>query len=304
MPFIQKTQWWQNPYDKDERIFVAIVALVILALLVFYNYRYFKELALTTKQPLFLYAFWCGVTLILSPVALVLYVVAWVKFREIQGYDESKPKPKMTTEMLERIEKKRSARMLQIIRIISYMAIFISFIFIISASFYTRIIGSLFLGFSGFYAWFFFLGVIHVLNRATQSRILLRMFVCASLLTFIKFIILQSNISQNLDVRLGLVGYGIDIAFACVILYCYYRIYKELAFITNNKLFYYVLYSEIAFYIFKQFLIFANYVAKNTDFIIEVFAISCRVLAFVVFVLSIIAVARTKEIRKSYSAAS
>ena len=85
MPFIQKTQWWQNPYDKDERIFVAIVALVILALLVFYNYRYFKELALTTKQPLFLYAFWCGVTLILSPVALVLYVVAWVKFREIQG---------------------------------------------------------------------------------------------------------------------------------------------------------------------------------------------------------------------------
>ena len=52
-------------------------------LLVFYNYRYFKELALTTKQPLFLYAFWCGVTLILSPVALVLYVVAWVKFREV-----------------------------------------------------------------------------------------------------------------------------------------------------------------------------------------------------------------------------
>lgn len=82
MPFIQKTEWWQNP-SNDGRIVVAIAALIILVLLVFYNYRYFKELALTTKQPLFLYAFWCGVTLILSPVALVLYVVAWVKFREV-----------------------------------------------------------------------------------------------------------------------------------------------------------------------------------------------------------------------------
>ena len=132
------------------------------------------------------------------------------------------------------------------------------------------------------------------------------MFVCASLLTFIKFIFLSRffSLSQNLDVRLGLVDYGVDIAFVCAILYCYYRIYKELAFITNNKLFYYVLYSEIALYIFRQFLIFANYVSKNTDFIIEVFAISCLALAFVVFVLSIIAVARTKEIRKSYSAMS
>lgn len=60
-----------------------IVALITPVLLVVYNYRYFKELALTTKQPLFLYVFWCGVTLILSPVALVLYVVAWVKFREM-----------------------------------------------------------------------------------------------------------------------------------------------------------------------------------------------------------------------------
>lgn len=83
MPFIQKTEWWQNPYNNDERIFLSIVALIALVLLVFYNYRYFKELALTTKQPLFLYAFWCGVTLILSLVALVLYVVAWVKFREV-----------------------------------------------------------------------------------------------------------------------------------------------------------------------------------------------------------------------------
>ncbi len=83
MPFIQKDGVVQNPYNGAGRIFVAIAALIILALLVFYNYHYFKELALTTKQPLFLYAFWCGVTLILSPVALVLYVVAWVKFREV-----------------------------------------------------------------------------------------------------------------------------------------------------------------------------------------------------------------------------
>ena len=87
MPLIQKTEWWQNSYNNDERIFLSIVAIIALVLLVFYNYRYFKELALTTKQPLFLYAFWCGVTLILSPVALVLYVVAWVKFREVVGFD-------------------------------------------------------------------------------------------------------------------------------------------------------------------------------------------------------------------------
>ncbi len=83
MSLIQKMEWWQNPYNKDGRIFLSIVAIIALVLLVFYNYRYFKELALTTKQPLFLYAFWCGVTLILSPVGLVLYVVAWVKFREV-----------------------------------------------------------------------------------------------------------------------------------------------------------------------------------------------------------------------------
>ena len=86
MSFIQKMEWWQNPYT-DGPIFLSIVALIALVLLVFYNYRYFKELALTTKQPLFLYAFWCGVTLILSPMALVLYVVAWVKFREVVGFD-------------------------------------------------------------------------------------------------------------------------------------------------------------------------------------------------------------------------
>ena len=99
MPFIQKTQWWQNP-SNDERIFVALVALIILVLLVFYNYRYFKELALTTKQPLFLYAFWCGVTLILSPVALVLYVVAWVKFREVVEVEKDEKNSSTLTQNL------------------------------------------------------------------------------------------------------------------------------------------------------------------------------------------------------------
>lgn len=85
MSFIQKTEW-QNLYE-EAQISLSIAALITLVLLAVYNYRYFKELALTTKQPLFLYAFWCGVTLILSPVALVLYVVAWVKFREVVGFD-------------------------------------------------------------------------------------------------------------------------------------------------------------------------------------------------------------------------
>lgn len=66
---------------------ISIEFILSLISCVSYNYLYFKELALTTKQPLFLYAFWCGVTLILSPVALVLYVAAWVKCREVVGFD-------------------------------------------------------------------------------------------------------------------------------------------------------------------------------------------------------------------------
>lgn len=82
MLFLSKIQWL-HAQSQETKVAFAIVYVIALIALVFYNYRYFKELALTTKQPLFLYAFWCGVTLILSPVALVLYVVAWAKFREV-----------------------------------------------------------------------------------------------------------------------------------------------------------------------------------------------------------------------------
>lgn len=77
-------------------------------LLVFYNYRYFKELALTTKQPLFLYAFWCGVTLILSPVALVLYVVAWVKFREVVEVEKDEKNSSTSTQVLKSYKTSKS----------------------------------------------------------------------------------------------------------------------------------------------------------------------------------------------------
>ena len=48
------------------------------------RYQIYKEVAYITNQPLFMYAFWCGVTIILLPIALIIYIIAWIGAREIR----------------------------------------------------------------------------------------------------------------------------------------------------------------------------------------------------------------------------
>lgn len=73
--------------ERKDEYFIDIIAFLALLGVIVYNYLYFKELAKTTKQPLFVFVFWCGVSIILLPLALVLYFLAWAKFKEfgVQG---------------------------------------------------------------------------------------------------------------------------------------------------------------------------------------------------------------------------
>lgn len=68
--------------ENKNEYFVLIIAFLALIGVIVYNYLYFKELARTTKQPLFVFVFWCGLSIVLLPIALVLYFLAWAKFKE------------------------------------------------------------------------------------------------------------------------------------------------------------------------------------------------------------------------------
>lgn len=68
--------------ENKNEYFVLIIAFLALIGIIVYNYLYFKELARTTKQPLFVFVFWCGLSIVLLPIALVLYFLAWAKFKE------------------------------------------------------------------------------------------------------------------------------------------------------------------------------------------------------------------------------
>lgn len=48
------------------------------------SYRIHKEVAYITNQPLFMWAFWLGMTIILSPIAVIIYIIAWIKVCEIR----------------------------------------------------------------------------------------------------------------------------------------------------------------------------------------------------------------------------
>ena len=68
-------------------------AILILLLLLWFGcliysiilrYRIYKEVAYITNQPLFLAAFWLGVTIFLLPIAMIVYIIAWIMAKEIR----------------------------------------------------------------------------------------------------------------------------------------------------------------------------------------------------------------------------
>lgn len=66
---------------------IALFCLLILSFLVYsiiLRYRIYKEVAYITNQPLFLVAFWLGVTILLSPIAVIVYIVAWIMVKKIR----------------------------------------------------------------------------------------------------------------------------------------------------------------------------------------------------------------------------
>lgn len=68
-------------------------AILLLLLLLWFGhliygiilrYRIYKEVAYITNQPLFLVAFWLGVTIFLLPIAMIVYIIAWIMAKEIR----------------------------------------------------------------------------------------------------------------------------------------------------------------------------------------------------------------------------
>ena len=279
---LPKTQWWQG-LSQDDKIPFSIAFIVALILLVFYNYRYFKELAQSTQQPLFLYAFWCGVTLILSPVALVFYVVAWVKFREIKDYNENKPKPKTRDDKAVSLKK---------IKTMAYVACVCALIPIVNLLSFVLYI------------------LIYInLKKVSQSTTLLKNFVLSIVIAGIGIFVaticnhvpgLGSGDTVANDVLIvGIVILGI--LFALLGWIFAYRFYKELSYITNNKLFFYLFVCRIltsAPLTLYYYIAFVTHTTMDISFV----NIVGIVINAVNMAVEIVAWVRTKEVRKSYTA--
>ncbi len=69
-----------------------VLSLIFVVVHLVYLYRYYKELSQITNQPLFLYAFWCNASFILSPVGFVLWLVAWLGIKELKQHSALSPK--------------------------------------------------------------------------------------------------------------------------------------------------------------------------------------------------------------------
>ena len=65
-------------------IFAGILFLICLIYFIILRYRIYKEVAYITNQPLFMWAFWLSMTIILSPIAVIIYIIAWIKVCEIR----------------------------------------------------------------------------------------------------------------------------------------------------------------------------------------------------------------------------
>lgn len=69
-----------------------VLSLIFVVVHLVCWYLYYKELSQITNQPLFLYAFWCNASFILSPVGFVLWLVAWLGIKEIKQHSALSPK--------------------------------------------------------------------------------------------------------------------------------------------------------------------------------------------------------------------
>ena len=77
-----------NGERSDGKAVLVLLCLVVWIVCLIYNiylrYQIYKEVAYITNQPLFVVAFWCGVTIILLPIAFIVYIIAWIGVREIR----------------------------------------------------------------------------------------------------------------------------------------------------------------------------------------------------------------------------
>ena len=70
-----------------ERTILVLLLLLWFGCLIYsiiLRYRIYKEVAYITNQPLFLMAFWLGVTIFLLPIAVIVYIIAWIMVKDIR----------------------------------------------------------------------------------------------------------------------------------------------------------------------------------------------------------------------------
>lgn len=101
MVFIASGEVERN-YGKAILVLLCLIGWIgCLIYNIYLRYQIYKEVAYITNQPLFIVAFWCIITIFLSPIGFVLYIIAWIGVREIQQstsadeYDKTEPKNEM-----------------------------------------------------------------------------------------------------------------------------------------------------------------------------------------------------------------
>lgn len=81
---------WREALKSGAGLFLCVGAICSIAFSLL-KYEVYEELAYLTRHPLFLWAFWLLFSVILAPIGIICYIIAWAGVKKIQGADSFKP---------------------------------------------------------------------------------------------------------------------------------------------------------------------------------------------------------------------
>lgn len=88
--------------------FIALCFIICIIYLLYLRYRIYEKIAYITNQPLFMVAFWLILSIVLSPIGIIVYIIAWFKIREV-NYDMDECQYRQYIETQKAIEEAKKA---------------------------------------------------------------------------------------------------------------------------------------------------------------------------------------------------
>ena len=109
MPFFYYKYLVDYVIPKVVFYFIALGSIVCIIYLLYLRYRIYEKIAYITNQPLFMVAFWLMLSIVLSPIGIIVYIIVWFKIREV-NYDMDECQYRQYIETQKAIEEAKSRR--------------------------------------------------------------------------------------------------------------------------------------------------------------------------------------------------